>query len=253
MAKVDYKIKWKQSDYMQLGKAIKEFNRTILSLETDENQAFLPEMQNYQDMKANIKTRNELNRYIKSLRRFKNESSQRIVELESGEKITIWEQKEIEKLSKRALKQVNESLTNENTPNEYGYSPAQMGSLEKNKLEQQAQNIINWKTKKGSSFSRNIEAIKNLGRLDYDYRKAEIYMQNYKDVMSKYSSYDNYELFEKFINRYKNPLSFWNRVKNNEILKDLTYQSEQVYSQAEFNEFLINDLGIDPEKIKDVE
>lgn len=250
MAKIESKIKWKQTDYMQLGKAIKEFNRTVLSLETDENQAFLPEMQNYQDMKENIKTRKELNRYIKSLKRFKNESSQKIVELESGEKITVWEQKEIEKLARRALVQVNESLTNENTPNEYGYSPAQMGSLEKNRLEQQAQNIINWKTKKGSSFSRNIEAIKNLGRLDYDYRKAEIYMQNYKDVMSKYSSFDNYELLEKFLNKYKNPLSFWNRVKNHEILKDLTYQSEQTYSQQEFNEFLINDVGISIEELK---
>lgn len=253
MAKVDYKIKWKQSDYIQLGKAIKEFNRTVLSLETDENQAFLPEMQNYQDMKENIKTRNELNRYIKSLKRFKNESSQKIVELESGEKITLWEQREIEKLANRALIRVDQEIAEQEKPTESGYSLAQMGSLEVNRLKKQAENIKGWQSKTQSSFRRNIESIKNLGRLDYDYRKAEIYMQNYKDEMAKYSSYDNYEQFEKFVNRYKNPLSFWNRVKNHEILKDLTYQSEQTYTEAEFNVFLVKDIGIDPEKLKNVD
>lgn len=247
MAKVDYKIKWKQTDYMQLGKAIKQFNRTVLSLETDENQAFLPEMQNYQEMKENIKTRKELNRYIKSLRRFNNESSQRIVELDSGEKITIWEQREIEKLSKRALKRINESegLFGETDKDQFG-----MGTIIKNTHEQQKQNIINWKTKTGASFRRNIEGIKTLGRLDAEYRKAEIYRKNYEDVMGKYSHYDNFDKFKKFMNSHKNPISFWNAVKDNEILKDLTYQSEQVYTQQEFNEFLINELGISPEELK---
>lgn len=246
-------IRWKQSDYMQLGKAVKQFNRKILELETDENQAFLPDMQNYKEMKESIKTRQELNRYIKSLNRFKKESSQKIIELESGERLTVWEQREIQKMANRALTQVNKEIAEQEKPTESGYSLAQMGSLEVNRLKKQAENIKGWQSKTQVSFRRNIESIKNLGRLDYDYRKAEIYMQNYKDVMSKYSTYDNYEIFEKFINRYKNPISFWNRVKNNEVLKDLTYQSEQNYTQAEFNEFLINDLGIDPEELKNVD
>lgn len=246
-------IKWKQSDYMQLGKAVKQFNRKILELETDENQAFLPDMQNYKEMKESIKTRQELNRYIKSLNRFKKESSQKIIDLESGERLTVWEQREIQKMANRALTQVNKEIAEQEKPTESGYSLAQMGSLEVNRLKKQAENIKAWQSKTQSSFRRNIESIKNLGRLDYDYRKAEIYLQNYKDVMSKYSSYDNYEIFEKFINKYKNPISFWNRVKNHEVLKDLTYQSEQNYTQAEFNEFLINDLGIDPKKLKKID
>lgn len=246
-------IKWKQSDYMQLGKAVKQFNRKILELETDENQAFLPDMQNYKEMKESIKTREELNRYIKSLNRFKKESTQEIIELESGEKLTVWEQREIQKMANRALTQVNKEIAEQEKPTESGYSMAQMGSLEVNRLKKQAENIKGWQSKTQSSFRRNIESIKNLGRLDYDYRKAEIYQQNYKDEMAKYSSYDNYQQFEKFVNRYKNPISFWNRVKNHEVLKDLTYQSEQTYSQAEFNAFLVKDIGIDPEKLKNVD
>ena len=246
-------IRWKQSDYMQLGKAVKQFNRKILELETDENQAFLPDMQNYKEMKESIKTRQELNRYIKSLNRFKKESSQKIIELESGERLTVWEQREIQKMANRALTQVNKEIAEQEKPTESGYSLAQMGSLEVNRLKKQAENIKGWQSKTQLSFRRNIESIKNLGRLDYDYRKAEIYMQNYKDVMGKYSSYDNYEIFEKFVNRYKNPISFWNRLKNHEVLKDLTYQSEQYYTQAEFNDFLINDLGIDLEELKNVD
>ena len=250
MAKVDYKIKWKQVDYMNLGRAIKRFNRTVRSLETDENQAFIPDYQNYQEMKETIKTRAELNRYMKSLSRFSKESNQKIIELESGEKITVWEKREIEKAAKRALQIVNENLRIETSPDETGYSPAQMGSLEKNRLEQQKSNIENWASKTGYNFHSNISAIKNLGRLDYDYRKAAIYMENYKDVMSKYSSYDNYQVLEKFLNRYSNPMSFWNRVKGNIILRDLTYQSDQYYTEQEFNEFLISELGIDSEELK---
>lgn len=246
-------IKWKQSDYMQLGKAVKQFNRKILELETDENQAFLPDMQNYKEMKESIKTRQELNRYIKSLNRFKKESTQKIIEVESGEKLTVWEQREIQKMATRALTQVNKEIAEQEKPTESGYSMAQMGSLEVNRLKKQAENIKGWQSKTQSSFRRNIESIKNLGRLDYDYRKAEIYQQNYKDEMAKYSSYDNYQLFEKFVNRYKNPISFWNRVKNHEVLKDLTYQSEQTYSQAEFNSFLVKDIGIDSEKLKNID
>ena len=246
-------IRWKQSDYMQLGKAVKQFNRKILELETDENQAFLPDMQNYKEMKESIKTRQELNRYIKSLNRFKKESSQKLIELESGEKLTVWEQREIQKMANRALTQVNKEIAEQEKPTESGYSLAQMGSLEVNRLKKQAENIKAWQSKTQSSFRRNIESIKNLGRLDYDYRKAEIYLQNYKDVMGKYSTYDNYEVLEKFLNKFKNPISFWNRVKDHEIVKDLSYQSEENYTQAEFNAFLINDLGIDPEELKNID
>ena len=62
-------IKWTRSDYAKLSYAVREFNKTIDKLDNiDRN--ILPEEMNYKELRDNIYSRNELNRIVKSLRRF---------------------------------------------------------------------------------------------------------------------------------------------------------------------------------------
>ena len=106
---------------------------------------------------------------------------------------------------------------------------------------------------------KKIGSIKRIEKLDNEIvaKIKEVVNQSFEYGGVAYEKGDlinkNFQEFEKFVNKYKNPISFWNRVKNHEVLKDLTYQSEQYYSQAEFNDFLINDLGIDPEELKNID
>lgn len=72
MAK-QYNIRWKQGDYIKLGKAVAEFNRKISKIQTEENKMYLPALEKYEWQKENIKTRREFNRVINSLKRFSQE------------------------------------------------------------------------------------------------------------------------------------------------------------------------------------
>ena len=72
MAK-QYNIRWKQGDYIKLGKAVAEFNRKISEIQTEENKMYLPSFEKYEWQKENIKTRQEFNRVINSLKRFSQE------------------------------------------------------------------------------------------------------------------------------------------------------------------------------------
>ena len=65
--------------------------------------------------------------------------------------------------------------------------------------------------------------------------------------MKKYSHFDNYDKLMKKLNSISNPVSFFNFVSQNELTGDLTYQSDEVYSQEAFNSF-VQDFGIEIEE-----
>ena len=46
-----YKIKWKQSDYIKLGKAISEYNKKVTRLQEDEDKSYLPRINRLQRSK----------------------------------------------------------------------------------------------------------------------------------------------------------------------------------------------------------
>lgn len=90
-----YKIKWQQKDYLSLGKAVSNFNKKINKLQTEEKKLYLPELKNYKDIKQNIQTRQELNRVIKSLKRFSKEGAEDLYVTKAGQELTKWERREL--------------------------------------------------------------------------------------------------------------------------------------------------------------
>lgn len=63
-------IKWKQKDYLSLGRAVANFNKKINELNKEEKKLYLPELKNYKEIKSKILTRNELNRVIRQFKTF---------------------------------------------------------------------------------------------------------------------------------------------------------------------------------------
>ena len=84
---MQYQIKWKKQDYLQLGKAVANFDKKINRLQAEERKAYLPDIIDYSNLKQNITTRAELNRQIKSLRRFMKDDAESIYTTEAGEKM----------------------------------------------------------------------------------------------------------------------------------------------------------------------
>jgi len=240
------RIKWRQQDYLQLGKAVKEFNRKIERLEALEDKTYLPSKINYQDTKENITTRSELKRILNSLRRFKREGAEDIYETQAGEKITNWERKELAIQSRIASSRLKNELKALNRPLDNGFSRVQMGSQRNREIEAKLNKIKKIENLKGYEFDRLRSQLKNWGSSDYEMKKAIVYRDNYMRELQKYSHLDNYDALMKQLKNLSNPIKFYEFMSRNELTVDLTYQSDQFYTQEAFNSF-VEELGINIE------
>lgn len=240
------KIKWKQGDFIKLGKAVAEFNKKINKLNAEENKLYLPDTIDYKEAKENITTRSELNRLVNSLRRFQREGAEELYTTQAGEDITKWERRELGIQSRIARIRLQRELKALNEPMESGFSRAQMGSTRVREIEAQLRNLKQIETKAGYEFQRLRSRIARMGVSDYTMKKAITYQENYIKEMEKYSHFDNYDKLMEKLKSFKNPISFYNFVSKTELTADLTYQSDEYYTQEYFNRF-IEDLGIEIE------
>jgi hypothetical protein len=240
------RINWKRGDYIKLGRAVSNFNKKINSLQREENKMYLPEILNYKDIKADITTRQELNRMINSLRRFQQEDASELYETDAGEQITKWERRELGIQVGIAKRRLNKELKQLNEPTIGGFSRVQMGSIRAREIEAQIKHLDKIEMTKGYEFRRLKKSIKFQGSSDYQMKKAIIFRENYMNEMRKYSHFENYEKLMFRLKAINNPISFFDYVSQNEISGDLTYQSDQYFSEKEFDRFL-ESLGIDLE------
>lgn len=240
----DSKIKWKRGDFIRLGRAVSDFNKKINKLNAEENKLYLPEKINYKEARENIFTRKELNRLINSLRRFQKEGAEDLYITQSGEDMTKWERRELGIQSRVAQTRLKAELKKLNEPTENGYSRIQMGSIRAREIEAQIKNLKQIETKVGFEFNKLKRRIASMGASDYTMKKAIVFRENYIKEMEKYSHFDNYDKLMKKLNSFTNPVSFFNFVSKNELTGDLTYQSDETYTQEAFNSF-VQDFGIE--------
>lgn len=238
------KISWKQGDFVRLGQAVARFNKKVNELNREEKKLYLPETINYKEAKENITTRKELNRLINSLRRFQKEGAEDLYLTQAGEQISKWERRELGIQSRIAQTRLKAELKKLNEPQENGFSRVQMGSLRAREIEAQIKNLKQIETKVGYEFNMLKRRIASQGASDYTMKKAIVFRNNYIKEMEKYSHFDNYDKLMKKLNSITNPISFFNFVSQNELTGDLTYQSDETYTQEAFNSF-VQDFGIE--------
>lgn len=113
-----------------------------------------------------------------------------------------------------------------------------MGSTKVRAIQSQIKNLKMIETKKGYEFNALRRRIRKMGASDYEMKKAIIYREKYLKEMEKYSHFENYDELMKKLKSILNPLKFFEFVSQNELTQDLTYQSDQYYSQQEFNRFV---------------
>ena len=108
-------IKWKKEDISNLRKAVNEFNRRISELESFGREV-VPKRLNYKDVKAEIFTRQELNRRINEMKRLNKSSMAELITLDSGDLITRYELKQIQSAKKRAERRLISELAGDFGP-----------------------------------------------------------------------------------------------------------------------------------------
>lgn len=242
-------IRWSRSDYARLRGAVNQFNRKINELKTEENKLYLPDTINYQEAKENITTRSELDRTINSLKRFQRKGAESLYVTEAGQQMTKWERRELGIQKQIASRRLRAELSSLSLPMKgSNYSRIQMGSERAREIQKQLENLNKIETTKGFDFNLTKLRIMKAGVSDYEMKKAITYRENYLQELEKYKNFQNYEKLEEKLKSITNPVAFYDFMSNTELTKDLTYQSDQAYTQEEFNRFL-NDLGIETEDV----
>lgn len=220
-------IRWTRSDYATLSHAIREFNKTINELESLDKNVLPPEF-TYKELKDTIYSRKELNRVLKSLRRFSRESQQKVVSLPSGESITKWELTELSKAQTRAISQVQQQARNivESDINV-------MGDVEFKQLLRTKESIEDLFNRTGADFRRTAKRTMTWGKSDYELWRAQIYRDNFMNSLQEMSNYDNYEVLLKKLEKIENPIKFYEYVQQSDILSDLfLYYKDKATAQT---------------------
>lgn len=166
--------------------------------------------------------------------------------------MTKWERKELGIQSRIAQTRLKQELKVLNEPTASGYSRAQMGSLRVKEIEAQIKRLKQIESKKGYEFKNLKNRIQNIGTSDYSMRKAITYRENYFSMIEKaYKNFDNYDKLVNKLETFKNPLSFYEFLSQNELLADITYMYDMgtegiagVSDQDKFN-YLLESIGID--------
>lgn len=234
------RISWKNVDNLSLGKAVANFNRKIKRIETEENKGYLPETLNFKDVKENITTRRELNRVIQNLRNFNKEGAEELYQNDAGEEMTRWEKDIIKDEISRGIRRLNKELRSVDKT-KYPFET----DIELN-LKQRINNLKKFENLKGFDFKVLKERAFNIGRMDYEMNRAINYKNNYMKTLERYSHFDNYDLLIKELEKYKNPIRFFKLMKSKgELTEDLTYVSDEYYTQEEFNKFVLQFVDVD--------
>ena len=224
----DNLIRWKRGDYVKLSKAVASFNRKINQLDVDEAK-YLPDLKDYKELKQNIKSRKELNRIVKSLRRFNIEGAEALVELPSGELVSKWEYREIKLSRNRALKRLEQEKLNI----EAGKKWVGMGDERIDQIESTISSIKNLENAPSYLFNLKVDRIQKLGSYDYELNKASEYRENYMKALEEMSTYEGYDLLKDKLESIKNPIQFYEYVQKSQTLKDLfLYYKDKATAQT---------------------
>lgn len=254
----DSKIRWTRSDIATLSRAVRDFNKKVNKLQAEENKLYLPEEISYQKTKENITTRRELNRVINSLKRFKREGAEDLYVTEVGAAMTKWERRELGIQSRIAVRRLQREYETLNVPKPgEKYSRVQMGSERATEIKRQIKRLQDIEGRTGESLSLLKKSIRFQGASDYEMKKATIFRENYITEMQKYKGFKNYNKFMNKLKSIQNPIEFYNFVSKNELMQDLTYQSDELYGEENFNKFIsqfdIEGLEDNEETISDLE
>lgn len=209
-------IRWRKGDYIRLGQAVSQFNKKINELEKDEMQIdYLPDLRNYKDLKEHITTRNELNRVINSLRRFKKEGAEDLYTTQAGQDLTKWEYSELKRQRTRAIRTLKKEAMGIYDLN------IGMGNERLQSINATIKSLNKLDEKVGYEFKRLSERLNYLGASDYKLKQDKLFRDNYMKALQSVSNFENYDILKNKLDKIKNPTKFYEFISKSNVLMDL--------------------------------
>lgn len=201
MARKRYNIKWRESDEAKLKRAVKNYNAKIRRLEAklpalqkERNaRVLLPSKISYKELKADIRTRADFNRELKSLMRFTARGGEKLMKIpgnEAGVNITRWEYRRAKRLERLWNKMSEErkarlaSLPAKQFGKPLGYTvgerQASVGVLmgQTSTVDLKGINVFT-PGQTASEVVKKIQAIETRTKWDYFNERDQAYKENY--------------------------------------------------------------------------
>lgn len=105
-------------------------------------------------------------------------------------------------------------------------SPLRRGELKRDTHKMALGEIRNLKEleiARSGDFMKLKDRLSKYGSLDYKYMKATIFRENFEKAMKEagFENYSNYGILKSKLNRFTNPISFYNFVKNSDVFMDI--------------------------------
>ena len=126
--------------------------------------------------------------------------------------------------------------------------PQAFKSIEQKRLEAKLRDYKDLYQLTGSQFKKRAKEL-GIYNKELQYRRAFVFRETYMRIMrEKYRNFDNFNKFESWARKHKNPISFYNDLPDAEFHpNDIQYQSDTTFQQEVFNSFL-ESLGINIEQ-----
>lgn len=247
---MDSLIRWKRTDSERLSRAINRFNREVNALKNED--LYLPDKVNYNELRDHIQTRRELEEVINSLNSANERTLRETQELSSGEVVSAYEFEEASRKKEIATKnliyEMNKIQGDRNiTGNIY------MGEERITEIQSTLEALEKTFDSK-EDFERMQKRLNFLGRTDYELARNKQFMDNFYTALDDISNFENAGLLKKQLRKIRNPNKFYEYVKKSPILMDifLWYKEDDgslIYSNFDtneqaFNSALANDLNL---------
>lgn len=183
MAK-QHNIRWRKSDYSKLSHTIRKFNKKAFTLEVTrpDLSGNIPDLLDYKTVKSGIKTRADLNRFIKKHERFLREGAEELHKSTRGAVMTQWEKHEfeiaqnVENMRRAKRKKRIDKMKVTQGGKDTGVTRAEMGSIKENEVKPSKKNVDNMSQKEWDAARKLFD--KKL-RSDYNEEKTRAMKSNY--------------------------------------------------------------------------
>ncbi len=160
---------------------------------------------------------------ISSLKRFNKEGAEDLYVTKGGFMLTKWEARELKREQKVREKKLKEELEQLKEPSKYsnvGASRYEMGSERAREIENMLLNTNLEMLERAEDLNRFLELkgrIHKLGTEDYYIHMNQVFKDNWLNVLSRYSHFDNYDKVVKLLESYKKPDEFYNYIRKSEL------------------------------------
>lgn len=168
------KIRWKSSDRELLRKTVSRFNSKLKRIVKKDPGAteYLPSPITYEDLKANIKTRADLNREVNKYQRFSRRGAERMATNENGVQTTQWLKREVG---------IEVGIINRkrNLQRKDKREAVLSGTYKSTKTENLAPKKYDFENMTRRNWDKFVKNVERQVMSDYDQEKLEAFKRNY--------------------------------------------------------------------------